>query len=162
MLLPPPQHQQHSHHSHIHQQHGDVHLTEAMQKCHKSQLGAIQGKSGWVRAWRRQGEPAGPMATPTNQSTNQPTVNQRWTWRIPGESQLWKEFPGFKTPGSVEVACPGCVPVRCVETTLYRYNHIYLGCGPPPRMPVTTRIITYLVADSYKPSFNKIKYPPWN
>ena len=29
----------------------------------------------------------------------------------------------------------------------------YIGYGPPPRIPVTTRIITFLVGDPYKPSF---------
>ena len=32
---------------------------------------------------------------------------------------------------------------------------VYLGC-PPHRMPVTTRIITFLVGDPYKPSFTTV------
>ena len=33
-----------------------------------------------------------------------------------------------------------------------KYAYIYFGCGPLP-ITVTTRIITFLVVDSYKPSF---------
>ena len=32
-------------------------------------------------------------------------------------------------------------------------NALYIGCGPTPRMPVTTSIITSLLGDSYTPSF---------
>ncbi len=45
--------------------------------------------------------------------------------------------------------------VCCKHVCFYNINiylHIYLGCGPLP-VTVTTRIITFLVGDSYKPSF---------
>ena len=35
----------------------------------------------------------------------------------------------------------------------YAVNRPMYWVWPPHRMPVTTRIITYLVGDSYKPSF---------
>ena len=44
---------------------------------------------------------------------------------------------------------------------LFLETPIYIGCGPLP-VTVTTRIITFLVGDPYKPSFPTVTGGTWH
>ena len=71
-----------------------------------------QSENGWSAWW------GGKMIIPQESySTTHPSnTSQVCTHTI----QLWKEFFGLQPVGK---GCLGCVPVRCVETTLGRIHH---------------------------------------
>ena len=67
--------------------------------------------------------------------------------------KIWSRF-GTKL-SMVNAQVRGFGGAKCTPDLL-KDTQIYLGYVPLPRMPVTTRIITFLVGNPYKPSFATI------
>ena len=60
----------------------------------------------------------------------------------------------LKSIGEICIDFNGFVSTLMDDKDNDNYKHIHIGWNyPPPRMPVTTRIITFLVGNPYKPSF---------
>ena len=85
------------------------------------------------------------------------TINHHFSFKI--QVAAPRHCCAFLLPGKPPTKIPPIGSLHSMISSLS--SHLFLGGGflaipwvvPPPRIPVTTRIITFLVGDPYKPSF---------